>query len=416
MIKLNSKINQKLNIIKTISFLIFFIIIFKVKKIYPLNHYITLIIEYDVYQINYTKVYYVKSDDKLLTSFSILNNTGAYNDELSGQAHLCEHIFFKNKYNNTYIKYILSNSGTYYNAATFNDFIIFYLTSNNQTILKNINILLYSVFNPSFNEIDVNTEKNVVITELNTNYQDENIYKIFSKYYKPTGGTINDLKKIDYKILYNYWKKNYKPENFTIIIYSSLPFYYFKNSITNYFKGEIKHIKTEKIYLKNYQEIKNNLYNPNNPNNFYENFINFINKEIKDFETLETKDYIYFYIESKDNIIYYDLLSEIINKKSKDLNTTNNDKIETLSSFIPTKLANFLIIKIKKIQQKDANFHKNYLLNIINSINYKDIEYAYLKSYSDYLSFFSSNLDFIQFFSFLIGLNLLEEIKKFLDS
>jgi len=408
---MRNKINQKLNLIKIISFLIFFTIIFNLKKIYSLNY--SLNIEYDIYQINYTKIYHVKSSNNLLTSFSILNNIGAYYDELSGQAHLCEHIFFKNKYNNTYIKYTLSNSGAYYNAATFNDFIIFYFTSNNKYILKNIDVFLYSVFNPSFKKIDVNTEKNVVITELNTGYQDENIYKIFSKYYKPTGGTVNDIKKIDYKILYNYWKSIYKPENLTIIIYSSLPFHYFKNSITNYFKGEIKYTKKEKIYLKNYQEIKNSLYNLDS--NFYKNFINFINKEIKDFETLESKDYFYFYIETKNNIIYYDLLSEIINKKYEDSIIINNNNLEISSSFIPTKLANYFIIKIKKTQQKGANFYKNYLLNIINSVDYKDLEYAYLKSYSDYLYFFSSNFDFIQFFSFLVGLNILREIQKFLN-
>lgn len=369
--------------------------------------------KYDIYQINNIKIYYIKSNNEVISSFSIINKIGAYYDELSGEAHLCEHIFFKNKYNNTYIKYILSNNGAEYNAATFNDFVIFYFTSNNQYILKNIEFFLYSVLYPSFDKNDVNIEKNVVITELNTTYQDENIYKIFSKYYKPTGGTIDDIKKIDYNTLYNYWKKNYIIDNLTIIIYSSLPFNHFNNLFTKYFNKnpvsiELKHLNTQEIKFKNFKQIENNL------NSYYNDFKYFINKDIKDFQTIETKDHIYFYIESKNRVIYYDLLSEIINQKLKNFNSNKNN-IELYSIFIPTKLSDFFIIKVRKDDQKDLNFYKNYILNIINNITYQDFKNSYLESYINYLKFFSSNSEFIQFFSFLIGLNLLDTIQNFLD-
>ncbi len=375
-------------------------------------------ITYDIYQINNTKIYYIESHNNFLSSVGIINKVGAYYDELSGQAHLCEHIFFKNKYNGNYIKYVLSNLGASYNAATFNDFIVFYLTSNNYNIIKNLNIFLYSVFNPSFDKIDVDTEKNVVITELNTTYQDENIYKIFSKYYKPTGGTINDVKKIDYNNLYNYWKKNYKPENLTIIIYSSLPFNYFKDTLLTYFKGNLTYIKTLKINLRDYKEIKNEL------KSNYDKFTDFIeNKNLNsiDLEIIENKDYIYLYTEFKDNIIYYDLLSEILNKKSIDLNKNidnnknNNIRLEISSTLIPTKLTNFFIIKIKRTDKKEINFYKDYIYNIINNISYEDFRYVYLKVYLDYLNYFSGNFDFIQFFSFLIALDLLDIIKDFFN-
>ncbi|MGC8815781.1 MAG: M16 family metallopeptidase [bacterium] len=393
-----------------VIFIFFIITIFNIPFILLKNYAYSLEnIKYDIYQINNTKIYYIKSNNEMLSSFSIINKIGAYYDELSGQAHLCEHIFFKNKYNNNYIKYILSNNGAKYNAATFNDFIIFYLTSNNQYILKNIDIFLYSFFYPSFDQNDVNTEKNVVITELNTGYQDENIYKIFSKYYKPTGGIVNDIKKIDYNILYNYWKKNYTTDNMTIIIYSYLPFNYFNSSFIKYFNKDPKYLTTQEIKFKNFEQIESNL------NSYYNNFIDFINKNLKDFETIETKDYIYFYIESKDNIIYYDLLSEIINQKLKDFNNNNKNNLELYSIFIPTKLSNFFIIKVKKNNTKDKNFYKNYILNIINNISYQDFKNSYLESYIDYLNFFSSNFEFIQFFSFLIGLNLLDIIQNFLN-
>lgn len=411
---LNIKIIKKSNISKLFILLVILFITFY-KNLQAFENDLKEI-TYDIYQINDTKIYYIRSYNKLLSSVGIINKIGAYYDELSGQAHLCEHIFFKNKYNGKYIKYILSNFGASYNAATFNDFIVFYFTSNNYTILKNINIFLYSVFNPSFDNIDVDTEKNVVITELNTTYQYENIYKIFSKYYKPTGGTINDVKKIDYNILYNYWKKNYTPQNLTIIIYSSLPFNYFKDSILSYFKGNLIYIKSNSINLKDYKQIENNL------KTNYDKFINFIkdrNSNLLNFEILESKDYIYFYTEVKDNIIYYDLLSEIINKKSSDLNKNNDNNkdftIELSSSLIPTKLSNFFIIKIKKINKKDNDFYKNYISNLINTINYEDFKYGYLKVYSDYVSYFSGNFDFIQFFSFLVALNLLDIIKDFFN-
>lgn len=410
----NIKIIKKSNISKLFILLISLVIIFA-KNLQALENNLKEI-TYDIYQINDTKIYYIKSYNDFLSSVSIINEIGAYHDELSGQAHLCEHIFFKNKYNQRYIKYILSNLGASYNAATFNDFILFYLTSNNYNILKNLNIFLYSVFNPSFDKLDVDIEKNVVITELNTTYQDENLYKIFSKYYKPTGGTINDVKKIDYNNLYNYWKKNYIPKNLTIIIYSSLPFNYFKDPILNYFKGNLAYIKTNSINLKDYKQIENKL----KPN--YDKFINFFkdrNPNLLNFEILESKNYIYLYTEVKDNIIYYDLLSEIINKKSSDLNKNNNNNksftIELTSTLIPTKLSSFFIIKIKKIDKKENDFYKNYIFNLIDNINYEDYEEAYFKVYLDYIRYFSGNFDFIQFFSFLVALNLLDIIKDFFN-
>ena len=143
-----------------------------------------------------------------------------------GITHFIEHLIFKGSKYNESIKNLtnrLNSNGMSINAYTNNYNTVFHITTPIQFIKKAIETLIQIVFNPLFREIDIDTERKVVINELlqrmNTPEKYASIVenqKIFSEknpLHHPVIGYIETLKKMTMTDIQNYYDKYYNPSN-----------------------------------------------------------------------------------------------------------------------------------------------------------------------------------------------------------
>ena len=143
-----------------------------------------------------------------------------------GITHFIEHLIFKGSKYNQGIKNLtnhLNSNGMTINAYTNNYNTVFHITTPIKFIKKGIETLIQMVFNPLFREIDIDTERKVVINELlqrmNTPEKYASIVenqKIFSEknpLHHPVIGYIETLKKITISDIKNYYDKYYNSSN-----------------------------------------------------------------------------------------------------------------------------------------------------------------------------------------------------------
>ena len=143
-----------------------------------------------------------------------------------GITHFIEHLIFKGSKYNEGIKNLtdrLNSNGMSINAYTNNYNTVFHITTPIKFIKKAIETLIQMVMTPLFREIDIDTERKVVINELlqrmNTPEKYASIVeyqKIFSKknpLHHPVIGYIETLKKITMSDIKNYYDKYYNSSN-----------------------------------------------------------------------------------------------------------------------------------------------------------------------------------------------------------
>ena len=143
-----------------------------------------------------------------------------------GITHFIEHLIFKGSKYTDSIKNLtdrLNSNGMSINAYTNNYNTVFHITTPVKFIKKGIDDLVQIVFNPLFREIDIDTERKVVINELlqrmNTPEKYASIVeyqKIFSEknpLHHPVIGYIETLKKITMSDIKNYYDKYYNSSN-----------------------------------------------------------------------------------------------------------------------------------------------------------------------------------------------------------
>lgn len=143
-----------------------------------------------------------------------------------GITHFIEHLIFKgSKYTET-MKVLtdrLNSNGMSINAFTNNYNTVFHITTPIKFIEKGIDNLIQMVFNPFFREIDIDTERKVVINELLQRRNTPQKYaailennKIFSEknpIHHPVIGYIETLNKMTASDIQNYYDKYYNPKN-----------------------------------------------------------------------------------------------------------------------------------------------------------------------------------------------------------
>lgn len=214
----------------------------------------------EVVMNNGIKLIYKKTMSKL-TSISISIDAGACKEkEILGLAHATEHMVYKGteKRSEDIINKELSRVFGFQNAMTNYPYAIYYGTMLNEDFEKAIDIFSDILINPTFNEEGFIEEMNVIKEELRE--WDEELEqfcedKLFLNSFQerrikyPIIGRIKDLEKITISDIKDFYKENYKPENTSIAVVSSLEIKEVIQIIERYFKDWKNHKKSynEKI-------------------------------------------------------------------------------------------------------------------------------------------------------------------------
>lgn len=206
----------------------------------------------EVVMNNGIKLIYKKTMSKL-TSISISIDAGACKEkEILGLAHATEHMVYKGteKRSEDIINKELSRVFGFQNAMTNYPYAIYYGTMLNEDFEKAIDIFSDILINPTFNEEGFIEEMKVIKEELRE--WDEELEqfcedKLFLNSFKerrikyPIIGRTKDLEKITINDIKDFYKENYKPENTSIAIVSSLEIKEVIQIIERYFKDWKNH-------------------------------------------------------------------------------------------------------------------------------------------------------------------------------
>lgn len=150
-----------------------------------------------------------------------------------GICHFIEHMIFKGTKNRNYeeINDELEFLGGEYNAYTDYKSTVFTVSCLEEEILNGIDLLGDMLINSTFNEEEVEKERGVILAEIRTSKDDIEDYsfnKVSSVAFNKSGlkydvaGTIKDVKEYTRENLYEFYKKNYRPNNSIITMVSSL--------------------------------------------------------------------------------------------------------------------------------------------------------------------------------------------------
>ncbi len=166
-----------------------------------------------------------------IAAFNILYDVGAKHEdpEMTGMAHLFEHLMFEGSSNVKEFDTELQNAGGENNAFTSNDITNYYMTLP----VNNIETAFYlesdRMFHPLLSEEKLATQKNVVIEEFKQSYLNQpygdvlmllrNLtYKVHPYQWPTIGKNIGHVEKIQMKHVVDFYNKFYKPDNAIIAV------------------------------------------------------------------------------------------------------------------------------------------------------------------------------------------------------
>lgn len=366
------------------------------------------------YKLEKNNLIIINNPSIILSSAGFIVNKGAKEEppDLFGISHLWEHLFFRNIVNNKFLKELLADS--YYNASTYNDYIVFYAVGDIHKILE---YFIFAIKNPNFDENSLNLEKQVVITELSLkNYQDEPNF--FEQYTNPTGGTIKTVSNISFNTMKDF-AKNIKNENLTFFVITNKEFEDFK-IFNNNFQGVI--IKEEELSVSLEKLTNNQLYENYR---LLKNFINDLSKNSVFKEKVVNQNFYLF--NNFDNyrlseIFFLDLLSKYLNELFSENNSFRKELIqkgvEDLSAIvIPQKLEIswilFIRSKNQSISKEFTNVIKQIIISKIKDIDYQEFIKIYEKLYLETLNNFSNSWQLTQLVPYFIYNNNWELINYY---
>lgn len=163
-------------------------------------------------------------------SLGIFVKTGAKDEKLieDGVSHFLEHMMFKGTTNRSAkdISEEMDNEGGMINAYTSRETTVYYIQMLSERLTKGVDILADMFLNSTFTDENLEKERNVIIEEIRM-YEDipeEVIHEENTRFALsgPQGknvlGTVESLKKIDRKILSEYFYERYCPENIVISV------------------------------------------------------------------------------------------------------------------------------------------------------------------------------------------------------
>lgn len=181
---------------------------------------------------NKLKLILLKNKNIHTVNIGIFIGAGAKDEDTFhnyGCAHFLEHMMFKGTENisATEIAEALDDLGGYGNAYTNNEFTVFYNKVLQEDSFKAVDILYDMLFNSTMDEDEIEKEKKVIVEEINM-YEDEAgsfILEEFSKNLFSRQGLGNSIlgekkyvKKINKKILLNFYQQHYVPEKMVVVV------------------------------------------------------------------------------------------------------------------------------------------------------------------------------------------------------
>ncbi len=148
---------------------------------------------------------------------------------LAGASHFLEHMLFKGtlQRNAREIAESFESIGGQLNAFTSKEYTCLYARTLDEDLYSAMDIVFDMLFNSQLAEKDFNTERNVVIEEINMyeDTPDELIHDVFARKFwegHPMGssilGTMDTISAMQRDDLYNYYKQYYRPANMVISV------------------------------------------------------------------------------------------------------------------------------------------------------------------------------------------------------
>ena len=189
-----------------------------------------------------------KEVDSPITHVGMVVNTGTRDElpEENGIAHFIEHTIFKStRKRNTYqVLSYLENVGGDLNAYTTKEETFFYASVLNEYFGRALNLLSDIVFNSAFNTKDIETEKEVVIEEINS-YKDNPAELIFDEFENqlfaghPIGtyilGTKKSVRRFSREDILRFMARTYHTDQMVISVVGAIPFAQCVRLIRKYF-------------------------------------------------------------------------------------------------------------------------------------------------------------------------------------
>ncbi|MDD5131190.1 MAG: pitrilysin family protein [bacterium] len=173
---------------------------------------------------------------KPIVSVQVWLKVGVCNEthENNGISHFIEHMLFKGTATRPVnsIQEAVESKGGMINGATGKDFTYYYINLPGAYWSEAVSILADMVQNASFDAKELEKERLVVIEEIQRQNDEPQAY-LWNKFnetifrqapYRMTIlGTADNLKSLSRETLQQYYSKNYKPENMTLIISGDFP-------------------------------------------------------------------------------------------------------------------------------------------------------------------------------------------------
>ncbi len=162
----------------------------------------------------------------------------------SGIAHFTEHTLFKGTARRTAsaISGYLDRLGGELNAYTTKEEIVIHATVLKEDLRKAVSLLLELVTCPTFPENEVDTERGVIIDEINS-YKDSPYEEVYDRFEEllfaghplsgPILGTVSSVKKITTSELLRFVKEKFRPENMAFTIVADRPEEKMESAIRN---------------------------------------------------------------------------------------------------------------------------------------------------------------------------------------
>ena len=157
------------------------------------------------------------------------------NISLAGASHFVEHLMFKGTTKRPTaldISRQLESEGARYNAFTGKDYTGYYIKINSKKQELAFDILSDMLFNSKLEEEEITREKGVIVEELRM-YEDNptmSVDTLFGQTIfgdhplgRDIGGTIQSVRALNRKQLFDYYKKYYNPSNMVVSIAGAIP-------------------------------------------------------------------------------------------------------------------------------------------------------------------------------------------------
>ena len=193
---------------------------------------------------------YMQRDSKSV-GISILCGVGSENEtiENNGISHFIEHMVFKGTKNRSAFQIAneIESIGAQINAFTSKQNTCYYTYSLSSEFEKCAEILSDILFNSTFDELEMDREKKVILEEISMTQddnQDVSIENSFKAYFGDNSlgreilGPASNVKKFDKNDILNYMKENYIANNIVISVVGGVSLEKAKEIVLKYFEGK----------------------------------------------------------------------------------------------------------------------------------------------------------------------------------